>query len=268
MHEPTTIRVQRREMDAVAYVAAHKAQDGYRYAEETDYSRLTTEPTIVMDAKSDQVVLVYLAPIAEDTRVLVAVLRHIDIPWGERLSGIDTQWRSFGPLPRNERWGRDSCRPSDLAVEEPTEHEVISSYAPVIAGYYARYGPATYDIHARKVRQVRAAWTLKGGPFTGGIVNRDGDLPYHNDKTNFKDVWSGMLGFKQGVTGGYLSVPEYDLAVEVADQSLTLFDGQDLLHGVTPFAIAPGGYRLTAVYYSRAGMAKCLAPGEEVKRRR
>ncbi len=64
-----------------------------------------------------------------------------------------------------------------------------------------------------------------------------------------------------------MAVPEYDIGLEVADQSLTLFDGQALLHGVTPFRRSgPQGYRFTVVYYSLQQMWQCLPPGEEAKR--
>jgi hypothetical protein len=166
---------------------------------------------------------------------------------------------------------RYACTVSSLAREEPTEHDVLCGYARVVAGYYERYGPAAYDRHSRAVRGVRPQWTVEGGPFTSGMVNKNGQLPYHHDQTNFKWVWSGMLGFRQGMSGGYLAVPAYDLAVEVADKSLTLFDGAAQLHGVTPLTpspVPPDSWRYTVVYYSRAGMVKCLRPGEEEQRHR
>jgi hypothetical protein len=110
---------------------------------------------------------------------------------------------------------------------------------------------------------------MEDTPFTQGIVNKDGLLPYHFDKTNFRHVWSGMVAFRHNMRGGHLAVPEYDVGFEIADRSLLLFDGQSLFHGVTP--MEPTGldaYRYSIVYYSREAMVKCLPPGEEVKRQR
>ena len=37
-----------------------------------------------------------------------------------------------------------------------------------------------------------------------------------------------MLVFKSDVMGGHLVIPEIDISLEVADNSVTIFDGQDL----------------------------------------
>lgn len=73
--------------------------------------------------------------------------------------------------------------------------------------------------------------------------------------------------FKGDVTGGGLNVPEYDIHFTLADHSLLMFDGQGLLHGVTPFKLTkPGGYRYSIVYYSLRQMWNCLPPNAEVNR--
>ena len=43
-----------------------------------------------------------------------------------------------------------------------------------------------------------------------------------------------MLGIKKWITGGHLVIPEYDVALEISDGSMCLFDGQAHIHGVTP----------------------------------
>lgn len=259
MNEPTTLRLHRRPIADADY-QRHAREEG-------DYSTLIKVPTIVVDDATGEVVLVYLVPIEEDCRVLVNVLRHMDIPLTDRMGGMESQWRTFGSRPPNP-YRHLPCGIADLAREDPHAHAVLCSYARVVNRYYQRYGPAVYARAERKVRQIRPRWQLEQSPFTSGIVNKDGELPYHYDKTNFKHVWSGMIGLKQEVKGGYLSVPAYNLAVAVADKSLTLFDGQSLLHGVTPMTVGPAGFRYTVVFYSRAGLVKCLRPGEEVQRRR
>lgn len=257
MHELETVRLRRRTIATATY--------NRRTADQADFSRLITEPTIVVDAATDQVIIVYLAPIAEDVRVLVDVLRHTTTPLTDRMSGLVSRARVFGYRPRNavrNPW----CAPAALATDDPAGHAVIGGFAGVVARHYAHYAPALYARHQRKARRVLPAWTLEGGPFTSGIVNRDSALPYHFDSGNFTDVWSGMLGFKQWVTGGHLSIPEYDIGLDVADKSLVLFDGQAMLHGVTPFQVARGGHRFTVVYYSLAQMWQCLPPREEATR--
>jgi hypothetical protein len=68
-----------------------------------------------------------------------------------------------------------------------------------------------------------------------------------------------MLGYKHGVQGGHLVVPQYGLALEIEDGTISCFDGQIALHGVTPFTrTARDSYRYTIVYYAKQGMWKCL----------
>jgi hypothetical protein len=173
---------------------------------------------------------------------------------------------TFGYHPRNAL-RNNFCGPAGLAREDPAAHRLIVSYAGVVASAYARSNPALFERHERLALAVRREWQLEGGPFTSGIVNRDSPLPYHYDGGNFAGVWSGMLGFRRDIEGGNLAVPAYDLALEVADGSLTLFDGQGLLHGVTPFVkTSPHAYRFTVVYYSLEQMWKCLPPEEEAAR--
>ena len=78
-----------------------------------------------------------------------------------------------------------------------------------------------------------------------------------------------MFGFKQGISGGYLAVPEVGLGFEIGDRSLLLFDGQGLLHGVTPITKrSENAKRYSIVYYSLQQMWNCEAIGVELDRLR
>jgi hypothetical protein len=64
-----------------------------------------------------------------------------------------------------------------------------------------------------------------------------------------------------------LALPEYDLAVAVKHKSLFFFDGQGILHGVTPMRLLrPQAKRYSLVYYSMRGMWKCEPLGAELAR--
>src|SRR5258707_73584 len=257
MKQPQKLMLPRRTLDVSAYAG--------RGAADTDCATLLTEPSIIVDEATQQVMLVYLVPIAEDTRVLVDALRHVRVGWHHRTNGMRSRARVVGYQPRNPRHN-PYCSSAALATEDPAGHAVVCSFASVVARYYQQYGPAVYAAHEATAASVLPEWRLEGTAFTSGIVNRDNPLPYHYDAGNFKGGWSGMLGFKRGVRGGHLAVPEYDVALEIGDKSLLLFDGQGLLHGVTPFWRARGGYRDTIVYYSLQQMWQCLPPEQEVAR--
>jgi len=55
----------------------------------------------------------------------------------------------------------------------------------------------------------------------------------------------------------------------VADNTVILFDGQNILHGVTKITQAhPKGYRYSIVYYTLQQIWNCLPMSEELARAR
>ena len=185
----------------------------------------------------------------------------------ERSRGLVTNSRVFGYFPRNPI-RNDFCRTADYAVTEPKQHYVITQFANELHKIYEEYFPKTYKKHMSMVEErVLQDWKLGDTPFTSGIVNKNNQLKYHHDSGNFKGVLSNMIALKKGVEGGFLVLPEFDFALEIADNSLAIFDGQDILHGVSSFELTQDdGYRYTAVYYSLEQMWQCLPIGEEVDR--
>ena len=76
-----------------------------------------------------------------------------------------------------------------------------------------------------------------------------------------------MLAFKKDTLGGFLSLPEYGIGLEIADNSVLIFDGQNITHGVTPITkLGKESYRYTVVYYSLQQMWHCLTQEEELER--
>jgi hypothetical protein len=76
-----------------------------------------------------------------------------------------------------------------------------------------------------------------------------------------------MIVFKGDVRGGHLVIPEIDISIEVADNTVSIFDGQDLLHGVSPITyLHKDSYRYSIVYYSLSRMWQCMEVEEEIDR--
>jgi hypothetical protein len=101
--------------------------------------------------------------------------------------------------------------------------------------------------------------------YTSGIINENNPLKYHFDAGNFKGTWSAMFGFRKKTEGGYLSLPEIEIGIEIKNNSLLLFDGQSLLHGVTPIKmLEKDSKRYTIVYYSLQQMWNCKPIDDEI----
>lgn len=150
----------------------------------------------------------------------------------------------------------------------PKEHALVCKYAETVSEYYQKYAAAKFGEHKQTTKkQVKAQYVIEGSPFTSGIINKNNPLKYHFDAGNFVGVYSCMLGFKHNVAGGHLAIPEYDIGLEISTNSLTIFDGQKIMHGVTPIQmLADDSYRYTIVYYSLRKMWECLPINEEIDR--
>jgi hypothetical protein len=181
--------------------------------------------------------------------------------------GITTRSAIFGYRPRIPL-RQDFCSATSMATGQQREHQVITDFAANLAKIYEEYFPDTYAKHKAEVEQrVKDEWRIGNSVFTSGIVNNNNPLQYHTDTGNFKGMMSNMIAFRDGIFGGRLVLPEYDVKLEIADNTITIFNGQDIVHGVTPLKkFKPNGYRYTIVYYSLEQMWKCDGINEEVQR--
>ncbi len=250
------IHVQRKSLDLKEYT--------YRVAKADDCTTVIAEPALIYEG--DQIKIVY-CEMEESLPDLVRALERVNYERSFRTGGLPTNSRIFGYSPRTAL-RKDFCSTTSLATQFPQEHATICARAKVADKYYDRWHPQLHKTHAQTTAEkVLEEWHLEDSVFTSGIVNKNNPLRYHFDTGNFKDVWSAMMVFKNGVSGGGLNVPEYGLHFTLKDHSLLMFDGQGLLHGVTPFQMTrPGGYRYSIVYYSLRQMWNCLPPKGEVDR--
>ena len=258
----TTLHLRRRRLDRAAYAG--------RAAQDSDYRLLVTEPTRILNAETGELVVVYV-PLPDDveTGELVSALRRLPFPWFRRTKGLESRSHTFGSSPRialHNPW----CRQADMATYHPDTHALLVWMAPVVARLYEQHNPVLATRHSTLSRKVLPDWHLEGTFFTSGIANRDSTMAYHTDTGNFPGVWSAMLAFTRDVHGGHLVLPAYDVALEVADRTVSLFDGQSLLHGVTRVVRTEplGSYRFTVVYYSLEQMCHCDTPDIEQERKR
>jgi hypothetical protein len=180
--------------------------------------------------------------------------------------GITTRSAIFGYRPRIPL-RQDFCSATSMANVNPSEHKIITQFASELTEVYKEYFPDTFLLHEEKMKTIKDEWRIENSVFTSGIINKNNPLQYHHDTGNFKGVLSNMIAFKNGVAGGRLVLPEYDIKLEISDNTLTIFDGQSIVHGVTPIIkYKPDAYRYTIVYYSLEQMWKCDTVKDEVLR--
>lgn len=202
-----------------------------------------------------------------DTDALRWAVKNIKYTTGVRSRGLKSQSAIFGYKPK-VTMRQDFCSSTSMINNFPKQHYFITEYAKNLTKYYKEYFPEIFEIHEDIVREkILDQWTIDGTPFTSGIVNKDNPLKYHHDSGNFKGVLSNMVAFKRGMKGGRLVFPEYNIKLEIEDNTLCVFDGQSILHGVSNFEKEnDDAYRYTIVYYSLEQMWKCDSINEEINR--
>jgi hypothetical protein len=238
-----------------------------RGAKAEDFKTLIDEDTVV--THNGKIIIVYIKRVDEDMSPMVEALNNIKYSTSSRTNGLITTSRIFGYAPRN-LLRNHPCRAVSLASEQPDEHSVVKKYADVASKYYRLHNPELAEKHlAMTDENVKDNYRIGSSMFTSGIVNHNNPLRYHFDAGNYKEVWSAMFAFKKNIEGGFLSMPELDIGFKCSDSSLLLFDGQSILHGVTPITkTSEDAVRYTVVYYSLKQMWSCESPGDEIQRMR
>lgn len=248
----------RKDIDATKYVM--------RSALETDYGQLITDDVIAIDADTKEIIFIH-AKLDFDPSNIMWALDNIRYDVNQRSRGLKTTSRIFGYSPRIT-YRKDFCSSTSMAIEHPKQHVAVCQYGQQIAGLYNKFTPKAYKEHLALTKaKVLDEWAIKDTPFTSGIINKNNPLKYHFDSGNFKGVYSCMVVFKKDVRGGYLSMPEYDVGVSLPHNSVFMFEGQSVLHGVTPISkISDDAMRYSIVYYSLRQIWNCLPLTEEVAR--
>jgi len=238
-----------------------------RRASKDDCLIEVTEPCKVFDQNNELVCVYDMVDL--DTSELVDEMKSMKYSETTRTGGLVTTSRIFGFQPRLERRQRAFCNQTSLARDNPKAEAMLRSLATHITKKYFNAAPEVADNHKQLLDEVIDEWRMPESLFTSGIVNKNNPLSYHFDAGNFKNVLSCMLVLREEMEGGWLCVPEINTRFLLKHNSLFMFDGQKILHGVSPMKpMTDDGYRFSIVYYSLKGMWKCLTLTEELLRAR
>ena len=233
-----------------------------RRAQPEDCSKVIDEPCIVMEG--DKRICIYDV-LKEDTSALASAMHKVKYQTTTRTSGLKTTSRIFGYSPRNIL-RKDFCGSTSLSTEAPNIHSIIGQFAKILTKHYREKAPEIFDKHMSLAKKIKKEWVMPDSVFTSGIINKNNPLKYHFDTGNFKEVYSCMLVLRKNVQGGLLCLPEFDTAFMLKNNAVFMFDGQQIVHGVTPMQTVGDGYRYSLVFYALRQMWKCLTVDEEIAR--
>lgn len=235
---------------------------------ENDANELIYPPVRLQDENGQD--LAYVLPFPEPTAWYEnEVLKKIKYNTSTRTSGLKTTSRIFGYRPRNEFRKFYAADITSLASESPAAHNRIFEMAQKISALYYKISPKEWQDQMHQLEKVHEDWKIPGTPFTSGIINQSNPLNYHYDSGNFRGVKSAMIVHSHNTAGGNLVFPEYDIKFACPNNSVFIFDGQSILHGVTPIIKQTAcAYRYSTVFYSLELLKKSLGRKEEFNRAR
>ena len=236
----------------------------------------TDEQITVIDADTQKPVLLYTSLTDHDDIIndLSRRLRFQKAKWTDpegnrkyldRLSGIGTNNIIFGHTAPDHVKQNYACRLSEVHHYAPSLANSMTSIIAPMWQLFQQHLPEQAAHHDSLVQNsIHSDWLLRDTPFTSGICNHTSVLPYHCDAGNLNDTWSMMLSIRKNVGGGHLHIPEYNTLLPIADRSVTIFNGQQHLHGVTPFVrLRKDAYRFTLVIYTKQAMRRCGCAKDE-----
>jgi len=214
---------------------------------------------------------IVLAPSGLDTRLIKKGLHQLNFEKNRRpgsgISQSSIYTNSTGRVP----WRDDCCNISKFSVDYPDHQKALNRIAQHLSDSYKAYLPEEHKRHVTRVfnskEKIPKEYRIAKTPFTSGIINKDSNLSYHVDKRNLKGTLSAMLVLTEGMRGGNLVLPEYKMSLELKDGDMVIFNGGNIVHGVTPMQpYLAGAFRYTIVFYTLEGMHECL--GLDAERRR
>lgn len=228
---------------------------------------IISEDTVIVDEVTGETLLIYKDnENTINTEGMIDALSKVKFSVNKRTNGLVTQSEIIGYRPRMLGLaGKKTCSKTAFGNKYKSIEDELFTVANTAEKLYSEFAPERYQNHSELATNVRGEYLMPETHFTSGIINKNNPLKYHMDTGNFKDVFSIMLGLKKDVKGGYLHIPELKVNLKVSNGSLSMFDGQRFVHGVTPMqGTSPQSFRFTIVFYSLVQMWNCLETSAEV----
>lgn len=242
-----------------------------------DSDLVIDRPVTIIDSDSGEVVAVHWLGAQSIATEMIRALR--DVHWDDpplerannagRLSGMHVAHRVFGytpPQPMRKRYG---CSRSRFDTDYPEAMELVGKFTLLAEWVFRTFAP---DVHRRTGEMVRKVihddWRIERTLWSSGIINNTAALPMHMDSGNVQGSWSAMLGARHQMDGGLLYLADYDCYLTIPHGSISIFDGQSVVHGVTPLQpVGPDATRYTLVTYAKQAMRGCSSNRADEGRR-
>lgn len=174
---------------------------------------------------------------------------------------------------------RNYCRLTHYTREHVDKWEGTFPLLRAITGHFKQQVPDRFNAQNARAQNTHTEWVVPGTPFTTITINNSYSTGVHTDKGDLDEGFSCLaVGRRGAYTGGYLTFPEYRVAVNMQHGDLILMDAHEW-HGNTKMICACGevlsagpcnvclSERISVVCYYRTEMAKCESMSKEDAKR-
>ena len=215
--------------------------------------------------------LLYLPIQVKKTRAWGKALNSLKYQKRKRIGGLAEKSAYMGSYPRTG-FRSKHCNLATLNEDHPELYNQMIKLAEKACKRYGKLFNETFNKHLDMIKvgwkdkePIHDDYIIGDSVFTGLVINKNTQMAYHLDRGNHPDVFSALFTFKNDCVGGHLAFPEYGFSIAMEDGALLLFNGQKIIHGVTPIKpISKNAYRYSVVFYSKTEMWKCLPLDEEL----
>jgi hypothetical protein len=244
---------------------------------EADAEMLIHPGTTVTDSQTGDLVFAY-GRLEGDFDELKAICRKIKFTQKARVTQAMNKDKyenqssrdcAFGSRPPNSVFNHAAAL-CEFNGKYPVWYERVISLGVGLTELYQKLAPEKHARQAEIVAGIHKDWVIPGTVYTQGVINDANALGYHFDRGNIEGGLSAMVYLKHGGAGGNLILPQLNAKLVVEDKTFVLFDGQSLLHGVTPIKITQPKiqYRYSFVFYAREPMIGLGSFAEELKKKK
>lgn len=212
----------------------------------------------------DGKVLLYYTNISDwpEAKKLMIAATNTKVSTSTRTTGTKTKSSVFGYMPRNAlRY--NYCRKTVTTKKEKQNWKILSDFAknklmPIYLEHF------DIDIENKTQKEILNEWQIENSIFTTININFNQLIKTHKDSYNTKGSLSNVLILKENAPGGELYLPEYDAYIPQNNGDLTIFRGQEILHGVCECDITKG-FRASLVFYQLEQLKHCYPYLQELK---
>lgn len=233
-----------------------------KHARDADYDELISVDTDVY--LDDELVISYRVTSGRVLALAATLSKKSELTSGKRTNGLSVKNAIYGYLPRNPT-RTNYCRPSSASLTAMPLHAIGEEYAQHISDLYESTNSSQFGVDSEAIAsRVLDEWRINGTMWSTLNINVNFAIKYHRDTGNWPGVFSNVFIYRQGCSGGNLSVPELRIALKQQNGACIFFHGGRLIHGVTDIKTTSKNFiRSSIVLYTMRDMQHCKTKSEE-----